>query len=68
MTENRNEDRKAFALFVLLAVITPGLPVFALLALAQLPWITVIGGAVLAWFVGLAALCATYVSAQGGKE
>lgn len=61
-----SESRRAFALAFLLAAIMPGIPLFAFLALAQLPWPVVIGGTLGGWFV--AALCALRSDWVAGEE
>jgi hypothetical protein len=63
-----NESRKAFVLFCLLSLIVPGVPLFALLALARLPWPVVAGGTLAGCFVALLALCAAWVAGEEGER
>jgi len=56
-----SENHKALCLFILVATIVPGIPMFALLALARLPWPVVIGGTCAAVYTALVALACAWV-------
>ena len=55
-----SEEQKALSLFILVAVITPGIPMFALLALASLPWPVVVGGTAAAVYAAVCGLACAW--------